>query len=1117
MASEATSAAPDESGWVDVETLVRFYDATYFGGVLADAVSVSWHAVSPSALSARAQDGFTYCRAVSLPLWTGPSWELSVGVACSRRGSAPFVRIRLPVALRVARLGDAVKVSLLHALVHAYLFVTSSSGQRAAGSQAHGEAFQQELARLDERARVDPFRPAVGYSADTSGWSANALAADDQLRALHAARDALRPEHFALLRLVAACSRDGWLPELGLQVLVFEAVHCGALPALFKHSPAPVSLPGGEQRLVLLQSQEARNAVADLLEARLLQLLRYSPRGAGGALATAYAPSPDGLAALRTHTALLSPHMVTAVDALAAGPRAHEPTGGDQTHVRVHYAGGAFSLRWPGGTAMQSPVTHVQPLERLVTRPNLPARLMAVEAQRHPSEAERETQPGHGRLRASDSRVVFAEWLPLGAASLESLCIHAGAAPCACGAAMRLTPSVSCRQPRCSEGALTVELLSGALHLGAHFSASGDSLFCAETTMDTEEQDTLTHVLAAMHAATQQASNALLPEHCARLVCALHGPDSCAPRPTFTLLLARTLHPELSSPGDYLDGGPAEAELCRLLGEVSEALDLAPLGVFCVLGARGVLAAGPGVTAIEPTLRAYAAARARQAALDTLNRAACRCRARVCSATALLTDSQVQPGALSAALEAQRRVATDLEEVLRLISAPHALALAAEDEDEEARRASARLLHSTQMVALERSLAARYSDCAATLRMVTLLAAAAQDTLEQARTRDRMRAAVTTLARLRAGAALLRHALAARAALASLTALLCGALAFSALDRLTGAWRAPNVPWLRRLLRPSGSGSGWAVVPWTPLTVAAAAAFAALLLLAVRLLPLRHASRLHARAQLGARPLVLWRLEAHLRRTGTGRGAATLRSRSAATAAHGSAGGRVRDVMRWHAGGAHGLRGLRPVATLAVDVRSGRALRASLDVHAPSLGSRAPPSMRPAALLASLAAELEAACVWARAADTRRLSSAGTVPWGWPPPGASPDSLRGTLTLRVRRPADASWRQLSVGALTLNALRTAVAAKLSVLPSQVTSLALLQQAQGATSEALEDDASVVALRPGDRLLASVSGAPSPALAQRRVREATLARAAEKGARLQPHQLRALSRAAERNV
>jgi len=99
----------------------------------------------------------------------------------------------------------------------------------------------------------------------------------------------------------------------------------------------------------------------------------------------------------------------------------------------------------------------------------------------------------------------------------------------------------------------------------------------------------------------------------------------------------------------------------------------------------------------------------------------------------------------------------------------------------------------------------------------------------------------------------------------------------------------------------------------------------------------------------------------------------------------------------------------------------------------------------------------------------------------------------------------------------IDALRTAVAAKLSVLPSQVTSLALLQQAQGATSEALEDDASVVALRPGDRLLASVSGAPSPALAQRRVREATLARAAEKGARLQPHQLRALSRAAERNV
>ena len=1091
MQSSGSAPAPSlGDAWVDEETLLRFFDVSYFGGRLTAAVRLSWYDSSKqleSAVTGAADRlGFRYCDAVAVPSWwTGPGWQLAVGVRprVDAFGQAT-IDVRLPVALRDARLTQTTKQALLHALQHASLYL-----EQGDACFSHGPPFRALAQRLDERAHLpDPFNPLLGHANDTSGWSENARAADAAVRAVVQARALLTPAHFLVLRLITlVAGTKCWLPSLSLDVIAYEACLRGALPAqAFLPEAVRVS---PTLRLRMLVSQELHAAVEDLVDAQFVRVLRYPPKGATW-LCTAVAVAPDGL--LHAHAAahLLDSRAVAAMDVFCAAGSRPSP---QQPGLRVQLAGRRFSIRWPNGShILSSSVTDIPPPDAGIATD---ARFLTITAA---SAAQHVGSQAHVAL-------FVCEWLPLGAAALDSVADRVGARVGWTQHVMqRISPSgappTACYVASYLPGRLlAVELdrhvvdhraPGGRIRIGCELAAHGDSV-CGALVASTgpDEPELGLHAVAAAVAVHQEAHaavDACMPAHLYDLIRALHG-GSAGDRPSVRVLL---VHAPLYLVTPVGDQEPALlAALCPLIGDIVNEADVLPFG-RCLVGRHGLLLAGPAVEELQPALAAVAAARARLLAMEALCGSMQRCQDDARHLSVVSGGATSPHVALSSLSSHAAQLALVLHKLSSAATQGSMLVGGALPQGGVAADATRRLLALCQTAAVERTLAVRALDCA---RIV----AATRSSIEHQRHRvealheqERMRRAAGKAALLRAWAAMLRRACRLRHHVHTIVGALCGLLAFSILDRLTGGWSsldyaATSTGWMLALLRTGGAGTPLGAPPWTALTLCVAAACASVMLAALHAVLQVTEGSTTVMARLGGRRMVVWRLQALLRsdvragRTRHARWSRFVRRR-----------GWAQDQLVW--------RTTAGVAELRAHPRAGQAT--SLRVEAPN---RTPwqPAARPVAALQSLLAVLHKAHVWADDTDARRLASMGTVPWGWPVRGLPLSSLQGALEVRVRVDGEKGpWQDVALAVATLAALRAAVAAKLAVHPQQVVRMALL--APPAPPRLLEDDSSVVSLRPSSCVVACLSGAhPSADIAARLRRDAMLKSAAQRGARV----------------
>lgn len=169
----ATGADVSSVDWTDVDALFAYYDAVHFEGKLGACVSLSWHASPPEKNEeedgheneAKFESLFKYCMCSDIPKWwhgANPR-QLCVGVCCIvEKRAAQYTRVahlRMPDVLRRFKMTQMTKEALLHAMAHAYLFVTGHTKENEAFN-AHDDEFKRIVYRLNhDLLTVDAYRP----------------------------------------------------------------------------------------------------------------------------------------------------------------------------------------------------------------------------------------------------------------------------------------------------------------------------------------------------------------------------------------------------------------------------------------------------------------------------------------------------------------------------------------------------------------------------------------------------------------------------------------------------------------------------------------------------------------------------------------------------------------------------------------------------------------------------------------------------------------------------------------------------------------------------------------------------------------------------------------------
>eukprot|EP01052_Picozoa_sp_SAG31_P042130 SAG31_NODE_6592_length_1959_cov_1.082796_2_plen_405_part_00 len=120
--------------------------------------------------------------------------------------------------------------------------------------------------------------------------------------------------------------------------------------------------------------------------------------------------------------------------------------------------------------------------------------------------------------------------------------------------------------------------------------------------------DLLCRIMVDVHQDSSRIVDSLVSPH-QRSLLAMTFMDDEHQREKFNIILADAVRPNLSAEAVppkpcYLDKEANECELKQILGDIDKAKDLGPHDVM-LLGSRGMLLAGPNVTAFEPVAAAF--------------------------------------------------------------------------------------------------------------------------------------------------------------------------------------------------------------------------------------------------------------------------------------------------------------------------------------------------------------------------------------------------------------------------------------------------------------------------------------------------------------------------------
>ena len=953
-----------------------------------------------------------------------------------------------------------------------------------------------------EEARFNP--PAGG------GGGGHPLA---QQRGLSTASQ-LTPNQLRLLHLLSRYSqpaagpgeREQWVRRTPLLVLVYEAVTAGVLQ--YDYAPCSVAIEG--TRAFMNISQEGLSDLDALLEAGLVSALRVPTREHD--VTTCYQIAHSGLALLSSGA--LDKASIAAVDNVVTWGGALLQVVWE--HGTQGNSDGRFVLRNAVG-AKDSTVMDCEDVS-YVASPYMPACLRPPGAHRAAplaSNAHRvadAAQATHAVRVDLDSAVALSglvvlvgEWVPMGPNALVELAAKLGTGERVRGgyfAAGATEDDVTAPAVAPAEMA-KVDVLEAAsarfvnaqaeLHFanadpdvvqvetfGLHVRSDGVVLhgLRVEAIGSVVERnlslDLLARLLTDVVKDSSSILDALTNAQCGELMHTVFAghPGS---RDKMAVYLAAAIAPKLPAAA-YLDRGVYEDELRQVLGDMRGAYDLTPADVLLV-GANGLLLAGPGVATYEAPVTHWLALAARDAFVRNVHSRlfilgdACK------GARAVAARFEADPSAAEAVAGTVQDIQQDvihLDQVLQALEE----SLAAQEEwspttasGQQGRPAEPQVPPSAVLEAALRIGATRVELLSRVGDMRKIVAALHGEA-------DGLRSAVGGVQdarQLQLGGEMAASCEEVVRSLASLeragvqldalAGLLAGLVAFAALDRVTGQWSVVNTAWAQAYI----------VQP----LMAKPLVWFALSMLLWLLLGLGVAACVwgahDAKAALCEfvatvnAPIDLVALDAYV-----------TRQRVHAEAAEVSATGTVVTRMTW-------VDGKGTEVVLTVDSTHGFLL----DVRLRRRRRRAAPgTLRPEALKQRFFSELAASGVMSHGdvahvlGDTQAVQSTldavtgrysdPDAPGRGPPRSKGPAGSPGDLVLCLRLPGEAFHREIPFGMMTWHELRTEIATKLGVRPHQLGPVVRWPH-----SILVADDDDVARLAPGTVLECSLKRGATP--------------------------------------
>lgn len=1063
--------------WADADALFAYYNGAYFEGRLSE-VTFSW-------INREEEDGeYRYCLCSAVPgWWHGEHKNLMCGVSCAierRRGGAPrrSVHIRMPEAMRKFKLTNMTKEGMLHSMIHAYLFLTEVIKEHEPFYE-HGPHFRAMMRRINnDTLTFDAFRPSGGYDirfSDAGDVEFEDLLTQEML-------DALTLEHFKILYLVSKYSQfaervtdnERWVRFQPLLVLMYECIVAG----VFDYDYAPASAMVSGKRIYLNVTQEGRDHLDDLVEARLVRALRTITEDKQPVVA--YQITEEGLERLRTSP--LTRQDRGEIDDVIRDPQ------GDLLMVSYNEDDEVFRMHSENAFCVDSTITETEDVS-YVSSPYLPFTLRDLKCPMA-SNAHRASESATGTSNLKDeldvqlslSRLVImvGEWIPFGCNQIMELTQKLGVndrvkggyfsavvdkhstdtvlevpvgltkvSVNSCDMAQWINIEAEVEYPE-DEGITQVE------NFGIRYQRDGTTLYglkleaVMEAVLNDISLDNLARVMTDIHIDSSKVTESLCSDHQGKLLSMVFNGNEMN-RNKVNVFIAEKITPKLRALR-YLDGDALEAELKQVIGDTQHAFDITENDVV-IFGDAGVLFAGPECIQHETLLLAYLALKAREDFVTNFFNRLFIVAEQMTEQQRLINTYYEDPTHVNAIRNNLARINEDcimLEEVMRnLESSMEADALPPERMPQT--KAGKRLYHILQIPKMERSLRGRIQDCekqvSATRNEIEFLSNQITNVMQALR--EQVNRTTKDLFRSSSEQMKLNDTSASRDVMQLIFA---GSLSFGIIDRFTGEWSVVWDAWhkaaltYRLVLAENAAFFYVAMVTW--------AVVGASVLYYMQFTRENVTGTIHFLARLDAKVNVR-KLFAYLRSKGvTCEDVVADRSSDSVMTEFAYTDSAPTSRKLWER--------YVPDVILTVDVRNGVLRTADITIVKPA---SSPARIFPRELQARLLADLERNDVLMKPKTEREVREASAA-----------------IVLVANQPPHAYDREVQIEDRTYAHLREQLALKFCFKTENLLRVVTSKIVEGVeVEEVIEDDQQVAALREYQRLEVSFRGRPDPGM------------------------------------
>ena len=1118
--------------WEDIDVLFAYYDGTYFENRLGEsATTVSW------AKREETNDAdFRFCLCSEVPgWWHGSHKGLMCGVSCNverRRGGVArrIAHIRMPETMRRFKLTKPTKETLLHAMTHCYLFLTGATKEHEPFYE-HGARFRAFCRRLNtDTLTFDAFRPSGGYAIQFND-AGDAADVDELLK--QETLDSLSVEHFKILYLVSKYSafaeraRDAevWVRYQPLLVLMYECIVRG----VFDYDYAPASAMVHGKRIYMNVTQEGRDHLEDLVEAKYVRALRTITKDKQPVVA--YQITKTGLETLVNSTSFKKDDR-RAVDEVIRDPE------GSLLSVKYDPEAQTFRLSSENGFCFDSTVTDTEDVS-YVSSPYLPFTCRDL---RRPmaSNAHRATECGIGvssvrdeldvQITVSRLVILLGEWLPFGCNQIMALTRKLGVdervkggyfsshidsrstettleipvgltkvAVNSCDAAQWINIEAEVEFPE-DEGITQIE------NFGIRYQRDGTTLYglkleaVMNKILNDISIDYLSRVMTDIHMDSSQVTESLTSERQATLLRTVFNGNEMN-RNKVNVFIAEKITPKLRALR-YLDGDALEAELKQVIGDTQHAFDITKDDVV-IFGSAGFLFAGPECIQHETLLLAFLALKAREDFVANFFNRLFLVAEHTAEQRRIIAVHHEDPTHVNNVRSSLAKINEDcimLEEIMRnLVASVEKDAIP--PERLPSTKAGKRLFHILQIPKMEASLRGRVRDCEKRvsamrheIAFLTEQIANIKRALREQVNRDTKNLFKASFEQMK-----LNDTSGARDVMQLVFA---GSLSFGIIDRCTGEWSVVWDAWFRDSLQYTIVLSSMSWFFWVSLTLwlcVGASVFAYM-----RLSRDQITGTVHFLARLDMQ-VDKPKLYAYLRARG-------VRSEEVVALSHANAAhvrvftyvddGRRESTRGWEPPVTDLWDGYRPEVVLTLDTRTGVLRSAEVTATKPKLG---PARVFPCELRERLVDDLRDHDVFVK---ENVAASGGSGPGVGRARSARPNSVEGifgdaasakaaetrrharrparepeagdALVLLARRPGDSARREVVIRTCDLATLKERLARKFFHEPEDVVSIATTSAVDGLEMEEdIEDDQRVRALRDYQDVEVRFRGKPDP--------------------------------------